>query len=711
MQLEPAETPVADLVPRYDPLLVLTSVALAGLAAYVALDLAQRVRNEESRVAMAWGLAGSLVFGTGIWAMHFVGMLSFHLPIALGYDFARTALSWVVGVAASGAALALARHGTTTFARLGSGALLLGGGIAGMHYIGMSALITAPGIVWQPGWVLASVVLAVLASAVALRLFDRVRPGGRSQLGAALFMGVAVSGMHYLGMAAASFPAGTVCLSVDGLRDEHLVEIVTVATLAVLGMTLATSTLDNRLRAHSERLAERLRATNAQLRTANAELRELAFRDPLTGLPNRLLFDERLQAAAQRVERQGGRMAVLFVDLDGFRTVNDSLGHARGDDVLREAARRLATRMQAGDVLARVGGDEFVLMVEQAAGAAELGALAEGLVARLSEPLQLGERRFSISASIGIAMHPDGSAPERLLANADAAKNAAKAAGGGRWTLYAPHMQADSLEQLHLQEDLRHAADRGELSLHYQPKIDARSGAMAGMEALLRWNHPKRGFVSPAVFIPVAERFGLISALGDWVVEEACRQMAEWARQGQHIRVAVNVSVHQLRQGGLAGRIQAALARHGVDPADLLCEITESAAMEDIRSSLAVFQELLGAGVYLSIDDFGTGYSSLSYLRRMPARQLKIDRSFVNDLESSVDARAVVHAVLSVAHALGLRVVAEGVETAAQRDILGELGCDELQGYLFARPLAAGQVLDWVTARHTARPAEPALAA
>lgn len=256
-------------------------------------------------------------------------------------------------------------------------------------------------------------------------------------------------------------------------------------------------------------------------------------------------------------------------------------------------------------------------------------------------------------------------------------------------------MGSDASEQLELQNDLRQALDRGELTLHYQPKIDGTRGQISGVEALLRWHHPKHGMVSPVVFIALAERFGLIGRLGNWVINEACRQTAEWARSGMRMRVAINLSVHQLRESGLAERIEHALRYHGLDASQLLCEITESVAMEDIKATQRTFDGLARIGVFLSIDDFGTGYSSLNYLRQLPAQQLKIDRSFVNDLEHSEDARAVVAAVVGLAHALGLRVVAEGVETGGQRDILLAMGCDELQGFFYARPMPADTLLAW----------------
>jgi EAL domain-containing protein (putative c-di-GMP-specific phosphodiesterase class I) len=292
-------------------------------------------------------------------------------------------------------------------------------------------------------------------------------------------------------------------------------------------------------------------------------------------------------------------------------------------------------------------------------------------------------------------LYPEHGHHAKMIANADAAMYAAKRAGGSTYAFFEPRMELDAREQLALQNDLRHAIERNELQLYYQPKIHGKSGQITGVEALLRWQHPVRGFVSPGLFIPVAERFGLIGAIGNWVIDEACRQMSEWRKQGLRMRVAVNLSVHQLRQDDLVQRVRIAVDHFRVDPALLIFEITESVAMEDTQETLRAFSQLANAGVSLSIDDFGTGYSSLSYLRKLPARQLKIDQSFVQDLDGSPDALAVVDAVIKLAHALGLHVVAEGVETARQRDILLKLQCDELQGYLFARPMASRLLTLW----------------
>jgi diguanylate cyclase (GGDEF)-like protein len=706
---------LAYLTSSYDPGVVAASLLIASFASYVALELAKRVRTHDRGVEVSWWIGGSIAMGSGIWCMHFVGMLAFSLPIALGYTSALTFASWVAGVAVSAVALFIASRGSLNWRTLAGGALAMGVGICAMHYIGMAALDMAPGIVWNWLLVAASAVIAVGASATALLTFFFLRKvssrhGLLYQGIAALLMGVAICGMHYTGMAAASFPDGAVCLSANALAGKHLGALVALSSVALLAMTLFTSTLDARMQSKTAQLAGSLKAANSQLQTVNEELRQRAFLDPLTGVPNRMLFEDRLTHALRRIERAAERIsersaekiAVLFIDLDGFKPVNDSFGHAAGDQVLKEVATRLRIAARDSDTLARIGGDEFVLLMEDITGVADCVAMARRLVEVIARPFEIASRQVRICGSVGIVVYPDHGNKDKLVAHADAAMYAAKRAGGNTYALFESHMDAGALEQLSLQNDLRHAIERAQLQLYYQPKVDGRLGQIRGVEALLRWNHPQLGIVSPGVFIPVAERFGLINGLGNWVIDEACRQMRAWADDGLRMRVAINLSVHQLREEDLAERIGKALARNHVDASQLLCEITESVAMEDLKTTQRSFDGLARIGVFLSIDDFGTGYSSLSYLRQLPARQLKIDGSFVGDIETSGDARAIVSAVVQLAHALGLRVVAEGVETSGQRNILLDLGCDELQGFFFARPMPADMLLGWTKGRKPA---------
>ncbi len=697
----------------YDPPVVAASFGIALLASYVTLDLARRVRTSERRSGLAWWVAGSVVMGSGMWSMHFLGMQAFRLPIALGFTSLLTLLSWLAAVGASGIALALASMPAFRRRHLVWGALAMGGGISAMHYIGMQALDMSLPIVWRPWVVGASVLIAVLASASALALFQLLRKvhGPRRpafQMLASVVMAAAICGMHYTGMAAADFPLGTVCTSANALGGSGLTAVIVLATGMLLISTLFTSILDARLQSTARALTRSLQESNDQLTRANAALQKQAFADPLTGLPNRLLFEDRLAQALLRLDRANHRkvterLGVLFVDLDGFKPMNDSFGHAFGDAILAQAAQRLHGDARDSDTVARVGGDEFVLLLENVGSVPECGGVAERILASMAQPFDLAGRQVQISCSIGVVVYPDHGERDKLMAHADAAMYAAKRAGGNGYALFEESMRSDATNLLELKSDLRRAlgdASR-QLALHYQPKIDGARGGARGVEALLRWQHPTRGPVSPSVFIALAERSGLINPLGNWVIDEACRQIAEWHAQGLQMPVAINLSVHQLRETGLARRIAQALQEHGVDPSQLLCEITESVAMEDTQATQRTLEELERIGISLSIDDFGTGHSSLSYLRRMPVQQLKIDRSFVADLEHQEDARAVVDAVVRLAHALGLRVVAEGVETQGQRDILRAMQCDELQGFLFARPMPADALLDWARS-HTA---------
>jgi diguanylate cyclase (GGDEF)-like protein len=417
--------------------------------------------------------------------------------------------------------------------------------------------------------------------------------------------------------------------------------------------------------------------------------------DSLTQLPTRLYFEDRLAAAATKADSRNSRLALLFIDLDGFKPVNDTYGHSVGDKVLEQVGQRLKALSRGKDVVARVGGDEFLLLLTNVVTEESVAHVATRLINGISQAYTVDGREVIISCSVGIALYPDGCAHGKLIARADAAMYAAKRSGGSTHCFYSPAMDADAERQFDLLRDLRKALANKEMELLYQPKIDVKSGKVTATEALLRWKHPTRGIILPSVFIPIAERFGLIVALGNWVIEDACRQSRAWRDKGLRMRVAINLSAHQMRQDDIVERITEALNRHKIHPSLLTCEITETAAMEDTKATQETFRRLGELGTHLSIDDFGTGYSSLSYLRKLPAEELKIDRSFIMDLEHSADARAVVDAVIKLAHALGLKVVAEGVENQRQQQILVDMHCDELQGYLFAKPMSARALQLW----------------
>jgi diguanylate cyclase (GGDEF)-like protein/PAS domain S-box-containing protein len=424
-------------------------------------------------------------------------------------------------------------------------------------------------------------------------------------------------------------------------------------------------------------------------KTAENELARQALHDPLTGLPNRLLLLDRLSHALLRAGRHPGSAAVLFLDLDRFKIVNDSLGHGAGDRLLVDVARRLEGALRPTDTVARLGGDEFVVLCEEIAGEMEAVAIAQRVVDLFAEPFSLDDAEVFLATSVGIAMasRPD-SEPEALIRDADSAMYRAKELGKGRFELFDAAMRAHTAERLATETALRRALERGELRLHYQPEVDVETRRVAGFEALVRWQHPTRGLLPPAEFVPLAEETGLIVPLGAWILRTACAEWVGWAEapEATLLTLSVNLSARQLAQPDLLVTVAGALEETGMPPDRLCLEITESAAMETGPTTLALLDELRALGVKLAIDDFGTGYSSLVHLRRFPVDLLKIDRTFVDGLGRTPQDASIAAAVISLAHALGLSVVAEGIETAAQLAVLADLGCDLGQGYLFARP-------------------------
>ena len=676
------------LIGSYSPSLVVISLFVAILASYTALDLSGRIATAKGRAMYVWIAGGAIAMGIGVWSMHFIGMLALRLPFALGFDFGITALSLLIAVLSSGFALWLINQPQLSAWQMAFGALVMGAGIAAMHYTGMAAMRMTPGIDYDPTLFGASLLIAVAASGAALWIAHNLRRNAPyvrlMRGGAAVVMGFAIVGMHYTGMAAAQFADESFCgAALNGLSGKGLDNLVVVTTLAVLAIALLTSLLDARLEARTAVLAD-------SLTQANQELTHLALHDMLTGLPNRTLLADRIQQSMQAVKERGGCFALMFIDLDGFKPVNDAFGHHMGDQLLREVGLRLREDLRSHDTLARIGGDEFVLLVQLNQPDDAL-RLAERQVGLINRSFKVAEHELKISASVGIAMFPgNGGNAQELLMNADAAMYHAKGMGKNGYSFFDVSMNSNARKQLQLLQDLRNAVEGQQFRLYYQPKFDAVSGIPVGAEALLRWEHPQQGLLLPAMFIELAEKTGLIIPIGEWVLDEACRQMSLWYAQGyEDWRIAVNLSALQFCHAGLVKSVATALERHRLPANNLTLEITETTAMSDADASMTVLQELSDMGVDLSIDDFGTGYSSLMYLKRLPANELKIDRGFVRDLEHDSDDAAIVSAIVALGQALGLRIVAEGVETDVQQSFLTRLGCNSLQGYLLGHPLPA----------------------
>ena len=678
----------------YDTILVLLSLFIATLASYTTLDLSQRIaRLADQRYRRLWLLGGAVSMGIGIWSMHFVGMLALSLSIPLGYDTLITAISLVIAISVSYFALYLVTGATLSWRRLVAGGTVMGAGIAAMHYTGMAALRMFPAIDYDPLRFSLSIVIAVVASIAALWIAFNLRSEKLTyllarRLGAALVMGLAITGMHYTGMWAASFAGESVCIAATGIDQKWLAALILLGSVGVLGLTLVLSLFDARMELSDARHKRSLEA-------ANEELQYRATHDALTGLPNRMMLGERLQYVIDAYERNGKRFAVYFMDLDGFKAINDALGHRVGDALLKELARRLRQRVRKQDLVARFGGDEFVIVVEDVADAAMAASLAGKIFDCFIEEFDLQDSGMSVSPSVGIALYPEnGDSIETLLKNADAAMYEAKAHGRNNYRFFESAMNVSAQRTMQIQRGLRTAAAANQFYLDFQPKFGCKHGHLIGLEALLRWRHPELGLISPAEFIPIAERAGQIVRLGRWVVEETCRQMREWDAAGAlPVKVAVNLSPNQLSTPCLAEEMAAVLKKYAIPPTRMMFEITETVVMRDTEASIAAIGKLHGLGFDLSIDDFGTGYSSLAYLQRFAAGQLKVDRSFVSALDSDdPKSLTIVSAIIGLAHALGMEVVAEGVETQEQLALLNAMKCDQVQGYLLARPLAAERI-------------------
>lgn len=424
------------------------------------------------------------------------------------------------------------------------------------------------------------------------------------------------------------------------------------------------------------------------------QIKNLAYYDVLTGLPNRRLFNDRLNVAIANAHRHNHLLGVVFIDLDQFKRINDTLGHSIGDQLLVEAARRIQSVVREGDTVARMGGDEFTLLLQEIENADDTVALVQRILGILAQPVVLASNTLYITASVGISLYPhDGRNSETLIRNADTAMYRAKDNGRNSYQLYTATMNAASFEHLAMEANLREALKNSEFTLHYQPKIESASGRITGAEALIRWQHRELGYIAPSLFIPLAENLGIIGELGDWVLETAIGQCRNWLRQGiDHFRIAVNVSANQLTQDDFSERVITMLEQAEVAPRYLELELTESAVMKRSEDVVPMLASLKSRGVHISIDDFGTGYSNFGYLKRLPINKLKIDLSFIRDVPGSRDDSELVSAMIAMAHKLSLSVVAEGVETSRQVAYLQQQQCDELQGYFFARPLPPGEI-------------------
>ncbi len=481
---------------------------------------------------------------------------------------------------------------------------------------------------------------------------------------------------------------GTIWIAEDITEQRRIVE----------ELWQARAELEQRVKSRTEELAatnDMLVAEIAERSAAERRVRHLAHHDVLTGLPNRRMLEERLAQGLESARQRNRGLTVMFLDLDRFKVINDSLGHAVGDDLLRAVAGRLSNSLRPADTIARLGGDEFVLLLPNAGLPEDAEQIAQRLLDTLSQPYSIDGHTIRVTPSIGISLFPrDGDDGQALLGRADAAMYHAKSQGRRCFQFFTQKVRRNAARQLELENELHHALERNELSLQYQPRFDLPSGRLCAIEALLRWKHARHGSISPAEFVPLAEETGLILPIGEWVLNEACRQHRLWRERGLgDVALAVNLSAQQFRSDQLASVVARVMQSHAMPRDQLELEITETTLMRHTDQTRTTLERLVELGARISIDDFGTGYSSLAYLKRFPVALLKIDRSFVRDISTDPDDATIVSAITGLARSLGKRVVAEGVETLDQVEFLREIGCDEVQGFLFSRPIDPDEIV------------------
>jgi diguanylate cyclase (GGDEF)-like protein len=706
----------------YDPWLVVLSITIAVFASYVALNLATRVAAAKGRrAAQYWLAGGALSMGTGIWSEHFIGMLAVQLPVPIAHDAALALLSLLAVIATSGLALKIVSSGTANWLRLVLAGSTMGAGIAVMHYMGVASMKLQPAVTHDPWLFATAVFIAVVASTAALTSSFQLPAktalaAFRSKMGGAALMGAGIAGMHYTAMSTTIIAPGSVSLTAPSNIDHlWLAGIVGAFVFVLLTATLVISACDAHFGRRAGEYARALRRANAALKAQANELSHsnlllqkevqerlrseqqieyLAHHDTVTGLPNRRLLSKHLSHAIRQGRRYSKQLGVLFIDLDRFKTINDTMGHQAGDMLLRDIGRRLRQCLHDSDILARFGGDEFAVLVEDVQEPAHLAAVAQKILSVISEPLIVHGQQFHVTASVGISTYPkDGKNEQTLMKHVDIAMYQAKEAGKNKFRFYSDQFNVAALDRLSLEMRLRQALGRDEFALHYQPKIDLETGRIVGVEALLRWQQPQLGNVSPAKFIPVAEETGLIVELGKWVLETACRQGAAWHKLGySRLGIAVNLSARQFADDRLAEDIAEIIDRTGMNPHYLELEITESVLMRDIDNALTTLHTLKAMGVRFAIDDFGTGYSSLSILKRFPIDTLKIDGAFVKGIPANYKDTGIAQAIIAMGRSLELTVVAEAVETAEQAAFLRANACHQFQGYYFSAGVTADKL-------------------
>ena len=653
---------------KHDPWLVALAVLICSAGAFAIVQMFERARSTTGIPRFGWAFLTAIASGATIWCTHFVAMLAFRAGVPVTLDPVLTIASLAIAITGTFVGISLAAWGKRDICGLIGGAIF-GAAISGMHYTGMAAYRVDGLVKWDPLYVSVSVLCSVVFAAAAFATLRPNKAGGyRLALGTGLIV-TAIATLHFIAMTAMSIAPLT--LSDTPLQPGDW-RALAIATAFVGVLVIAASVF----------------ATLIDRQTRSEAMRELAFvtlNDTLTGLPNRAGFNAELEQRIDAAAGSGAQLALSVVNVNRFKEINDLHGHHAGDQVLAQLAQRMRAVLGPNDFIARLGGDEFVALTPFSDDV-QLTDFVDRVDAALKAPLQVGRSDERLVASLGVSVFPrDARTAELLVNNAELAMHRAKTENAQTPRYYHAELDQAVRDRRELAADLAHAIERNELDVHYQVQTKAATGEVTGFEALLRWAHPKRGAIPPSVFIPVAEENGLILALGEWVLRRTCADAAGWAHA---TRLAVNVSPRQLAQADLPALFRQVLVETGLSPARLEIELTETAIMADRERALHVLRQLKSLGVGVALDDFGTGYSSLETLRSFPFDKIKLDAVFTAGLEGSPESTAIIRAVVALGKSLSIPVLAEGVETREQLEILLREGCDEIQGFLFGRPKA-----------------------
>lgn len=679
-------------------LLLAFALLVASLSAYAALEVSERIVLQEAQHRRLWLSVGAAVFGVGVWGAMLLTVASLQISIAINFDARLVVLSLLLCMGSAFYLMHLTGLRRPHPTRLVIGGLAIGAAFNAAFHIALKAMTLQPPLLYHTILLVVALVVTEVVAVFIVTLFSASN-GRKPMTGslnsqqtrrvlAALLVGAGLVSSAAAGLRAVMIGPQAQSQVLEGITREHLVNGLVFLAFLAMAMALVVSGV------------QRNQVLKKIVGRTNDKLLHFATHDVLTGLPNRALLADRIQHAVEVARRNGRPFAVLFMDLDGFKAINDSLGHAVGDGLLVAVAQRIRACIRGEDMVARIGGDEFVVVMSNLASPEVVEQLSENILSALRLDFQIEDATLRVTSSIGIAVYPNsGESADALMKNADAAMYEAKQSGRNTYRFFEPAMHASAMRHLQVRQALQQAIEQQQFRLHFQPKYRGASKELTGLEALLRWNHPELGEMAPAEFIPIAERSGQIIAIGDWVLQAVCCQIARWDGAGMKpVKVALNLSPLQMR-ADLVERIIAMVGAAGIAPQRLMFEITETAAMKDVERTTQVVRELQSLGFDIAIDDFGTGYSSLAYLAQFHCRQVKIDRFFTSrlDLEDH-SGRAIVAAIIALAHALQMEVVAEGVETEGQLRELQLLHCDQVQGFLLGRPAEAPTVPGLVNA-------------